>query len=242
MSVKFNPYHQWLAVPEGIQVPNHYELLGLRVGEDSAELIRSAAAQRSRCLEPLLAGEQGMLARRLLDEIAAARSCLLDRRAKADYDRQLQRGDEAPADERPLPPCPAEPPLAPNSGRTPPAPDPAGAVPAGGEDRSESVTAPAVRVPGQRVPRPAPRLSAAGPAAMQDSVLKPVDDEIAGPRVPMLGKMELDAILAELAEAMQECRRLYLSCVPPSQGFLRTASRQFSLSQDRLHRGLLAKI
>ena len=42
MSLKFNPYHQWLAVPEGIQAPNHYELLGLR-GETSVERERLAA-------------------------------------------------------------------------------------------------------------------------------------------------------------------------------------------------------
>jgi len=81
-----------------------------------------------------------------------------------------------------------------------------------------------------------------GPAAIQDTALKPLDDETAGPRVPMLGKMALDSILAELVAAMQECRRLYLSFVPPSQGYPKPASRQFSLSQDRLHRGLLAKV
>ncbi|HPM81219.1 MAG TPA: hypothetical protein PLF81_10995 [Candidatus Anammoximicrobium sp.] len=206
MSVRFNPYHRWLAVPEGIQAPNHYELLGLRVGEGSAELIRSAADQRRRRLEPLLAGEHGMLARRLLAEVAAARSCLLDQRAKAEYDLQLQRGDQASADERPLPRCPTEPPVTPRFAKSPPA-----------------------------APEP-------GPAAMPDTALKPLDDETAGPRVPMLGKMALDSILAELVAAMQECRRLYLSFVPPSQGYPKPASRQFSLSQDRLHRGLLAKV
>ncbi len=242
MSLKFNPYHRWLAVPEGIQAPNHYELLGLRAGEASAELVCTAADQRSRCLEPLLAGEQGILARRLLDEIAAARRCLLDRRAKADYDRQLQRADGPSAAEQPLPPRPAPGPLTSTAGQTPPAPDPAGVLPAAEKHRSAAVTAPAVRPPGRSVRRPAPRPSAAGPATMQNAVLKPLGDETAGPRVPMLGKMELDAILAELGEAMQKCRQLYLSFVPPSQGFLKTASRQFSLSQDRLHRGLLAKI
>ena len=61
-------------------------------------------------------------------------------------------------------------------------------------------------------------------------------------RVPILGKLALDAILAELAQAMQDCRQLYLSCVPPSPGFQQAATQQLAVSQDRLHRGLLAKI
>ena len=254
MSVEFNPYHQWLAIPEGVQAPNHYELLGLCVGEGSAELIGSAVEQRSRCLEPFLDGVQGILARRLLNEIAAARSCLLDPHAKADYDRQLQCGKGARGGERSLPPCPAQPQLRPRSGpppsATPERVSPAvealaqetvDAFPAGGEHRAASPRSAVARLPGQPVPRPAPRSLAAGSAATP-AVLEPLDDELDGPRVPMVGKMELEAILAELAEAMQECRRLYLSSVPPSQGFLKTASRQFALSQERLHRGLLAKV
>jgi tellurite resistance protein len=61
-------------------------------------------------------------------------------------------------------------------------------------------------------------------------------------RVPILGKLALDAILAELAQAMQDCRQLYLSCVPPVPGFQRAATQHLAVAQDRLHRGLLAKI
>jgi tellurite resistance protein len=57
-----------------------------------------------------------------------------------------------------------------------------------------------------------------------------------------MGKLALDAILAELAQAMQDCRQLYLSCVSPSPGFSPASVQQLAVSQDRLHRGLLAKI
>jgi tellurite resistance protein len=81
--------------------------------------------------------------------------------------------------------------------------------------------------------RPAPRLQ---------EILAPLNDAPTPRRVPILGKLALEAILAELAQAMQDCRQLYLSCVSPSPGFQQAAMQQLAASQDRLHRGLLAKI
>lgn len=72
--------------------------------------------------------------------------------------------------------------------------------------------------------------------------VQPVEEERDSPRVPMVGKMALDAILEELGQALPQCRQLYLATVPPSEGFLKTASRPFAQHQDQLHRGLLAKI
>jgi len=223
-----NPYHQWLGIPAELRAPNHYELLGLRQGEDAAELIGSAADARSRQVESYVAGELGLIARRILDQIAAARRCLLDPQAKADYDRQLAAGAGS---EFSLPPHRVAPP---HRGAVPPIQERADAPPT--EDVPRELPRQASQRPGRRGVRPAPRSSAGGSAA----VLRPLDDGTHAPRVPIVGKLALEAILAELAQAMRECRELYLSCVSP--GFPSAASRQLTSNQDRLHRGLLAKI
>jgi tellurite resistance protein len=225
-----NPYHQWLGIPEELQSPNHYELLGLRRGEDAAELIGSAADARSRRVELYVAGELGLMAQRILDQIAAARRCLLDPQAKADYDRQLAAG---PGSERPLPPHRVAPPQQ-QVGAVQPVPERTAADPAqaGTSERPRQASQP----PARQGIRPAPRLPTGGPA----TVLRPLDGGTHAPRVPMVGKLTLEAILAELTQAMQECRELYLSGISP--GSPSAALRQLASSQDRLHRGLLAKI
>ena len=103
MNDSFNPYHEWLGVSADIRRPNHYELLGLRLFEDDQEIIQSAADRHSRRLGELLPGEQGMLARRILGEIVAARDCLLDRAAKAAYDRQLGQVSSTQSSDVPIP-------------------------------------------------------------------------------------------------------------------------------------------
>jgi len=103
MNNAFNPYHEWLGVSADIRYPNYYELLGIRPLEDNQEIIKWAADQRSRYLEQLLPGEQGLLARQILGEIAAARSCLLDHQSKAAYDQQLAQLPSARTGDGPLP-------------------------------------------------------------------------------------------------------------------------------------------
>ncbi len=235
--MEFNPYHQWLGLPAQVTAPNHYELLGLRLGESSAELIGSAADQRTRRIEPFLPGEQGLLARRLLDQIAAARRCLLDAKAKAEYDRQMDSGQTGALPLpgiRPLPP--ASGPIAAGG-----AASPAASAPGGTSDSVPTPTLTAPR-PSRNGVRPAPRDLRDGLPDTPPAVLTPAQGMPPELRVPVMGKLALDGILAELAQAMQDCRQLYLSCVPPSPGFPPADMQQLAVSQDRLHRGLLAKI
>lgn len=236
-----NPYHQWLGLAAEVSSPNYYELLGLRLGEGSAELIGSAADGRSRRVEPYLAGEQGLTARRMLDEIAAARRCLLDPQAKAAYDRQL---GAAGGGDRPLPPhreLPSkhEHPFArtERAGGEPAAGELAAGQPAAAETAGRATGgSPAPQRRERETFRPAPRTPRGGAG----NVLRPLEPAPHVPRVPIVGKLALEAVLAELAAAMQECRELYLSCV--AAGARSAAARQLASSQDRLHRGLLAKI
>lgn len=228
-----NPYYQWLGIPAEVVSPNHYEVLGLRCWEGAAELIGWAADERSRRVEPYLAGEQGPVARRILAQIATARRCLLDPQAKADYDRQL---GAAGGEDRPLPPhrVPPQqldemPPVAERA-------DEGAAEAAAASGTTSKSPLPTRPRRARKGARPAPRSASGGPT----TVLRPLDDGTDAPRVPIVSKLALEAILVELRQAMQECRDLYLSCAAP--GFQSAASRQLTITQDRLHRGLLAKI
>jgi len=86
----FDPYHNWLGIPLEEQPPNHYRLLGLRPFEDNPEVIDNAADQRMTYLRTLQTGKHILLSQRLLNEVAAARLCLLRADTKAAYDADLR--------------------------------------------------------------------------------------------------------------------------------------------------------
>ena len=81
-------YESVLGLPPGPRPPNHYELLGLELFESSAErdrVRRRWSDRRCRGVGPGLGGANPAGHR----QDPLAKSCLLDERAKADYDRQL---------------------------------------------------------------------------------------------------------------------------------------------------------
>jgi hypothetical protein len=86
----FDPYHKWLGIPPEDQPPNHYRLLGIPDLESNPDVIDSAAEQRTIYLRTFQTGDQVELAEQLLNEVSAARVCLLDAEQKAEYDQQLQ--------------------------------------------------------------------------------------------------------------------------------------------------------
>jgi WD40 repeat protein len=88
----FDPYHRWLGIPPKHQPPNCYRLLGLELYEDDAEVIRDAAAQRIAHVRTYQLGQYSDLSQRILNELAAARACLLDPEKKPAYDRDLRDG------------------------------------------------------------------------------------------------------------------------------------------------------
>lgn len=90
MQADFDPYHRWLGIPSKDQPPNHYRLLAIELFETDANVIALAADQRMAHLKTFQGGPTGALSQRLLNEVAAARVCLLNPERKAAYDAKLR--------------------------------------------------------------------------------------------------------------------------------------------------------
>ncbi len=90
MSEEFDPYHEWLGITASEQPPHHYRLLGIAAFEESPTVIENAADQRMAHLRTFQTGRHGGESQRLLNEVAAARICLLNSAKKAAYDQQLR--------------------------------------------------------------------------------------------------------------------------------------------------------
>ncbi len=97
MSTAFDPYHKWLGIPPAEQPPHHYRLLGLALFESDGDVIEIAADQRMALLRSFHTGPHSDLSQKLLNEVAAARLCLLrpDRRQR--YDEGLRQRLAQPA-------------------------------------------------------------------------------------------------------------------------------------------------
>jgi hypothetical protein len=91
MARSFDPYHKWLGIQPEEQPPNHYRLLGIALFESDADVIASAADQRMAHVRMFQSGKYSELSQRILNEIAAARVCLLNREKKAQYDAELNQ-------------------------------------------------------------------------------------------------------------------------------------------------------
>jgi hypothetical protein len=95
MAGDFDPYYKWLGIPPAEQPPDCYRLLGVQTFEADPEVIASAADQRMAHVRSFQAGQHSELSQKVLNEIAAARVCLLNAAKKAEYDAQLRRRREA---------------------------------------------------------------------------------------------------------------------------------------------------
>lgn len=84
-----DPYHLWLGIPPDEQPAHHYRLLGIRLFEGDADVIENAADQRMAHLRNFQSGKHSGVCAKILNEVAAAKVCLLDPRKKTAYDRQL---------------------------------------------------------------------------------------------------------------------------------------------------------
>ena len=90
MSEKFDPYHEWLGIPASEQPPHHYRLLAIPVFEESPTVIEHAADRQMAHLRTFQTGKHSAESQRLLNEVAAARVCLLHPAKRAAYDQQLR--------------------------------------------------------------------------------------------------------------------------------------------------------
>ncbi|MFP6612712.1 MAG: hypothetical protein VB835_10410, partial [Pirellulales bacterium] len=90
MPEAFDPYYKWLAIPPKDQPPNHYRLLGVELFEADGDVIANAADSRMAQLRLYQTGGHVNDAQRLLNEVASARTCLLNTERKVEYDEQLR--------------------------------------------------------------------------------------------------------------------------------------------------------
>ena len=98
MTQAFDPYYQWLGIPPKDQPPNHYRLLGLETFEENRNVIATAADRQMGFIKNYQTGpvEAEELSQRILNELAAARLCLLNPEKKSAYDQTLRAALEPP--------------------------------------------------------------------------------------------------------------------------------------------------
>src|SRR6516164_9484971 len=90
MSESFDAYHKWLAIPPSEQPPNHYRLLGLGLFESDPDVIQAAADRQMAHVQTYKNGPHSETSQKLLNEIAAAKLCLLKAERRKAYDEQLR--------------------------------------------------------------------------------------------------------------------------------------------------------
>ncbi len=90
MSADFDPYHRWLGIPRHQQPANHYRLLGIELYEADPSVIDDAASRQMAHVRTYARGEHVALSQRILNELAAARICLLNPQKKVAYDCTLR--------------------------------------------------------------------------------------------------------------------------------------------------------
>jgi hypothetical protein len=91
MSEDFDPYHKWLGIPPKDQPPHHYRLLGIDLFETDPEVIQAAAERQMAHVRKFQLGQHTQTSQKLLNEIAAAKLCLLRSDKREVYDSQLHR-------------------------------------------------------------------------------------------------------------------------------------------------------
>lgn len=90
MPESFDPYYTWLGIPPEEQPADHYRLLGIRRFEANEEVIINATDQRMAFIRTFQTGKRAKESQLLLNEIAAAQTCLLNPQKKLVYDRLLR--------------------------------------------------------------------------------------------------------------------------------------------------------
>jgi hypothetical protein len=90
MSEPFDPYRKWLGIPPKDQPPNHYRLLGIAHFEDDPDVIENAATRQMTHVRMFQSGKHSALSQKILNELTAAKLCLLRVEKKTLYDDQLR--------------------------------------------------------------------------------------------------------------------------------------------------------
>ncbi|RMG02724.1 MAG: hypothetical protein D6741_03275, partial [Planctomycetota bacterium] len=97
MSDSFNPYHEWLNRPPNFEPEDHYSLLGIPQFTDDLETIRHTADVLLAAVRRIRPGAHLKEWAQLLDDLEAAKKCLMDPDAKAEYDASLRSRGSMPS-------------------------------------------------------------------------------------------------------------------------------------------------
>jgi hypothetical protein len=90
MSEDFDPYRKWMGIPPEEQPPNHYRLLGIPLFEHDPDVIDNAADRQMAHVRTYQTGKYSRLSQQILNELSAAKVCLLVPDKKQAYDEQLR--------------------------------------------------------------------------------------------------------------------------------------------------------
>lgn len=127
MTDQFDPYYQWLGIPQEERPINKYRLLALQVFESDEDVIANAADRQMAYIRTFQSGAHSAESQKLLNELSNARVTLLNKQSKAEYDQQLRQTLGAREMRSTAPPVPGQhlpvPPLDPS------VPNPPSAVP-----------------------------------------------------------------------------------------------------------------
>ena len=92
----FDPYHAWLGIEPHEQPADYYRLLGVPRLEPDAGRIARAADERMALVRSYQVGPRGKHTQKLLNELSAARVCLLTAGSRQQYDSALARHLQVP--------------------------------------------------------------------------------------------------------------------------------------------------
>jgi len=81
----FDPYRKWLGIPPDEQPPNHYRLLGIGLFESDPDVISNAADRQMAHVRSFQTGRYSELSQKILNELSAARLCLMTRSSARSY-------------------------------------------------------------------------------------------------------------------------------------------------------------
>jgi hypothetical protein len=95
VSEAFDPYHRWLGIPPKDQPPHHYRLLGLDLFESDDEVIADAVQRQMAHVRTYQLGPSSAVAQEILNQLGAAKACLLNPEKKAIYDQRLRQAPSA---------------------------------------------------------------------------------------------------------------------------------------------------
>ncbi len=122
MTEQFDPYYQWLGIPQEERPINKYRLLALQLFESDEDVIANAADRQMTFIRTFQSGAHSAESQALLNELSSARVTLLNKQLKAEYDQQLRQtlgAREMRSTPPPVPPAPGQalpvPPLDPSS-------------------------------------------------------------------------------------------------------------------------------